>query len=229
MAGRHKILLVHNDAEPCETLSERLDKYNEFDVSTEYTAAGCIATCDHQCDFDILILGAELVDMDSHVVCKSIRKSGFKPPIIMLSRKASDSQIISGLNAGANDYVAGSFKFLVLLARIRAQLRQYERHESAIFSIGPYRFKPAIKLLIDENGYKIRLTEKEAAVLKFLCLSKANFASRSDLLHGVWGYNTNVKTHTVETHIYRLRDKIELGPTCCRILTTERGGYRLTL
>ncbi|MEE9546004.1 MAG: response regulator transcription factor, partial [Hyphomicrobium sp.] len=139
----------------------------------------------------------------------------------------SDADQILGLDAGANDYITKPFKFAVLLARIRAQLRQHEQSEDAVFAIGPYTLKPASKLLIDEKGAKIRLTEKETSILKYLYRSGDKVVSRELLLHEVWGYNAGVTTHTLETHIYRLRQKIEKDPSNAELLVTETGGYKL--
>ena len=119
------------------------------------------------------------------------------------------------------------FKFAVLLARIRAQLRQHEQSEDAVFTIGPFTFKPAAKMLLDEKSAKVRLTEKETSILKYLFRSGGKVVSRETLLHEVWGYNAGVTTHTLETHIYRLRQKIETDPSNAQLLVTESGGYKL--
>ena len=115
----------------------------------------------------------------------------------------------------------------MLLARIRAQLRQYEASEDAVFQIGPYTFRPGAKLLINEKGSKLKLTEKETAILRYLYRAGQKVVGRDVLLAEVWGYNANVTTHTLETHIYRLRQKIETDPSNARILVTEPGGYKL--
>jgi DNA-binding response OmpR family regulator len=145
----------------------------------------------------------------------------------MLTGHTSDSDTILGLDSGANDYVAKPFKFAVLLARIRAQLRQHESSEDAVFTVGPYTFKPAHKLMLDDKGRKIRLTEKETSILRYLYRSGDSVVRRDTLLHEVWGYNAGVTTHTLETHIYRLRQKIEPDPSAASLLVTESGGYRL--
>src|SRR6202042_1544975 len=124
--------------------------------------------------------------------------------------------------------IAKPFKLSVLLARLRAQLRTFENSEDAIFIIGPYTFRPAAKILTDPTrGRRIRLTEKEAAILKFLYRAGTRSVARQILLNEVWGYNAAVTTHTLETHIYRLRQKIEPDPANARLLVTEGGGYRL--
>ena len=156
-----------------------------------------------------------------------MRQKGVRAPIIMLTGQDGDADTILGLESGANDYVTKPFKFPVLLARLRAQLRQHEQSEDAVFQLGPYTFRPSMKLLITEDEKKIRLTEKETNILKFLYRSTDGVVARDILLHEVWGYNAGVTTHTLETHIYRLRQKIEPDPSNARLLVTESGGYRL--
>jgi DNA-binding response OmpR family regulator len=157
-----------------------------------------------------------------------MRRNGVKSPIIMLTAAQTDADTILGLDSGANDYVAKPFRLSVLLARLRAQLRQHEQSEDAVFTIGPYTFRPSAKLLTHgENQKKVRLTEKETSILKYLYRSGAKVVGRDTLLGEVWGYNAGVTTHTLETHVYRLRQKIEADPSNAEILVTEPGGYRL--
>ena len=178
---------------------------------------------------DLILLDVGLPDIDGRETCKLLRRAGFSRPIIMLTGQVSDADTILGLELGANDYVTKPFKLGVLLARIRAQLKQHEQSEDAVFTIGPYTFKPASKLLIDGNSGKIRLTEKETSILKYLYRAGGRLVGRNVLLDEVWGYNANVTTHTVETHIYRLRQKMEKDFSQPEILVTETGGYRLVL
>jgi DNA-binding response OmpR family regulator len=220
------ILLVDDDADLRETLVEQLRLYDEFNVMEEPTAGKGIATArtDH---VDLLIMDVGLPDMDGREAVKLLRKGGFKSPIIMLTGHDTDADTILGLEAGANDYVTKPFRFAVLLARIRAQLRQYEQSEDATFNVGPYIFKPAQKLLTDADGKKIRLTEKEAAIIRYLFRAGQKAVTRDELLEEVWGYNSGVTTHTLETHVYRLRQKIEKDPSNAEILVTENGGYKI--
>jgi DNA-binding response OmpR family regulator len=145
----------------------------------------------------------------------------------MLTGHDTDSDTILGLESGANDYIAKPFRFAVLLARIRAQLRQHEASEDAVFSVGPYSFRPGSKMLTTAAAKKVRLTEKETAILRFLYRAGQMPVSRETLLQEVWGYNSGVTTHTLETHIYRLRQKIEKDAANPEILVTEAGGYKL--
>lgn len=226
MSGARKILIVDDDDDLRESLREQLALYDEFEMEAAATAGKGLDTVKTG-HFDLLILDVNLPDMDGRELCKQLRKSGFKSPIIMLTGEVSDADMILGLDAGANDYVSKPFKIAVLLARIRAQLRQHEQSEDAVFTIGPFTFKPAAKQLVDEKGSKIRLTEKESSILKYLYRADAKVVSRETLLHEVWGYNAGVTTHTLETHIYRLRQKIEKDPSAAVLLVTEAGGYKL--
>lgn len=226
MSPARKILLVDDDEDLRGSLRDQLALHEEFEVSEASTAGRGMeaAKAEHH---DLIVFDVGLPDMDGREAVRLLRKTGFKSPIIMLTGQDGDADQILGLDAGANDYVTKPFKFAVLLARIRAQLRQHEQSEDAVFAIGPYTFKPASKLLVDEKGGKVRLTEKETAILKYLYRTGDKVVSRETLLHEVWGYNAGVTTHTLETHIYRLRQKIEKDPSNSEILVTEPGGYKL--
>lgn len=226
MSNIRKILVCDDDNELRGALVEQLSLYDEFQIKQVETgtAAVQIAKADH---FDLLIMDVGLPDIDGREAVKILRKGGFRSPVIMLTGHDGEADTILGLEAGANDYVTKPFRFAVLLARIRAHLRQHEASDDAIFAIGPYSFRPGAKLLVTEKGSKIRLTEKETAILRFLYRAGQKVIGRDVLLQEVWGYNSNVTTHTLETHIYRLRQKIEVDPGRSRILVTESGGYKL--
>ena len=226
MSALKKILMVDDDADLREALADQLVMTEEFDVFEAGDGEAGLARARDE-HYDLVLLDVGLPDMDGRELCRLMRKQGVKCPIIMLTGHVTDSDTIQGLDSGANDYIAKPFKLPVLLARIRAQLRQHEQSEDAVFAVGPYTFKPAAKILIDERDKKIRLTEKETNILKYLYRASDAVVPRDELLHEVWGYNAGVTTHTLETHIYRLRQKIEPDPSSARILVTEPGGYRL--
>ncbi|HEX6959084.1 MAG TPA: response regulator transcription factor [Ferrovibrio sp.] len=228
MSGAKRVLLVDDDRTLQSLLAEQLEATKEFTTTCVNDAAAAIDIVqrDH---FDLVLLDVGLPDMDGRDVCKQLRHLGVRAPVIMLTAADGDADTIQGLESGANDYIAKPFKLGVLLARIRAQLRQFEQSEAAVFTIGPYTFRPANKLLLDNEkaGKKVRLTEKEAAILKYLLRAGAKPVPRETLLTEVWGYNAGVSTHTLETHIYRLRQKIERSPSEAKLLITDPGGYRL--
>jgi DNA-binding response OmpR family regulator len=221
-----KILVVDDDDVLRDSLVEQLSRYEEFELAEDATAAKGVARARAEA-LDLVVMDVGLPDMDGREAVKLLRKGGFKAPVIMLTGQDSESDTILGLEAGANDYVTKPFRFAVLLARIRAQLRQHEQSEDAVFTIGRYTFRPSAKTLTDESGQRIRLTEKETAILKFLYRAGDKVITRDVLLHEVWGYNSGVTTHTLETHIYRLRQKIEREPSKAELLVTESGGYKL--
>ena len=226
MPGR-TILIVDDDPALRDSLAEQLRLHEEFAV--EECGSGAEALEQTRTGrFDLILLDVGLPDMDGRELCRLLRRTGQKMPIVMLTAADGEADTILGLESGANDYVAKPFRLGVLLARIRAQLRQHEQSEDAVFTIGLYTFRPAARLLVhDETGGKARLTDKEASILKFLYRAGNRAVGREVLLAQVWGYNAGVATHTLETHIYRLRQKVEDDPSNPRLLLTEPGGYRL--
>ncbi|MGE5147395.1 MAG: response regulator transcription factor [Candidatus Eiseniibacteriota bacterium] len=227
MQNGKKILIVDDDAELRNALSEQLRLHEEFDVTGVDTGASALDRLKSDY-YDAILLDVGLPDMDGRETCRLMRRSGIKVPIIMLTGADTDADTILGLDAGANDYVTKPFRLGVLLARLRSHLRQHEQSEDAVFTIGPYNFRPSAKLLANPNDKKkVRLTEKETAILKYLFRAGGKVVARDVLLNEVWGYNAGVTTHTLETHVYRLRQKIEKDPGKAEILLTEPGGYRL--
>ncbi|WP_207455600.1 response regulator transcription factor [Azospirillum sp. SYSU D00513] len=246
-----RILLVDDDEALRQSLAEQLQLQEEFETVEAGTGAdgldaaraassgmgggmgggtggGTGAGTGVGRPFDAVLLDVGLPDMDGRELCRLMRREGVRCPIIMLTAAGTDADTILGLDSGANDYITKPFRLGVLLARLRAQLRQFEQSEDAVLSIGPYSFRTAGKLLLDEAGKrKIRLTEKETAILKHLYRAGETAVGRDTLLGEVWGYNAAVTTHTLETHIYRLRQKIERDPSNAQILVTVPGGYRL--
>lgn len=226
MRPKRSILIVDDDSDLRSALAEQLELHEDF-AAVEAGTAGEGVKLARERQIDLIILDVDLPDMDGREACKLLRNSGVRTPIIMLTAAVGDADAILGLDSGANDYVTKPFKFSVLLARIRAHLRSHEQSEDALFRIGPYEFRPATKVLLDEQGRKVRLTEKETSILKYLYRAGDKPVQRDELLREVWGYNANVSTHTLETHIYRLRQKIETDPQHAKLLLTDLGGYRL--
>jgi DNA-binding response OmpR family regulator len=226
MRSIRTILIV--DANPAlrQSLAEQLELNGEFAVAQCDSAAAAL-TAMPQHRFDAVLLDVGLPDMDGRELCRQMRDAGVNIPILMLADGDGDAETVLALDAGASDYVAKPFRVAVLLARLRAHLRQSELNDDTVLTIGPYAFRPSAKLLSDSSGSKkVRLTEKETAILKFLYRAGRTIG-RDMLLGEVWGYSAGVTTHTLETHVYRLRRKIERDPANAEILVTEPGGYRL--
>jgi DNA-binding response OmpR family regulator len=226
MAQLKTILVIDDDDDLRSAVAEQIALEPDFEVVEAAAGLQGLAAAAASAP-DLILLDVDLPDLNGREVCRRLREQGVKTPIIMLTAAVSDGETIEGLEAGADDYVTKPFRFNVLLARIRVQLRSHEQSENAVFHVGPYEFRPAQKLLLDAAKRKIRLTEKETNILKYLYRAGGKPVGREELLAEVWGYNAGVTTHTLETHVYRLRQKIEPDASSSRLLLTEVGGYRL--
>ena len=227
MSSARTALIIDDDALLRESLSDQLQAVGHFGSIDEAVNGADGLAKTNRAIFDIILLDAGLPDMDGREVCRIMRERGVRSPIIILTAADTGNEIIDGHDAGANDYITKPFRLAVLLSRVHAHLRQNDKTDEAIFVIGPYKFHPSAKTLVNQYGQKIRLTEKETAILKYLYRVGQKTVPRETLLGEVWGYNASVATHTLETHIYRLRQKIEANPADVRILVTDTGGYRL--
>ncbi|MDB5451783.1 MAG: response regulator CenR [Caulobacteraceae bacterium] len=225
MAQRKTLLIIDDDADLRGAVAEQLQAEDYIAIEAQTAQAGIVAAQAERPD--LILLDVDLPDMDGRDACREMRRLGVTAPVIMLTAAAEDDDAIRGLDSGANDYVTKPYKFAVLLALVRALLRSHEHSEGAVFRLGDYEFRPAAKLLIDAMQKKIRLTEKETNILKYLYRAGEKPVTREELLAEVWGYNAGVTTHTLETHVYRLRQKIEADPANARLLLTEAGGYKL--
>ena len=222
-----EILLVDDDESFRLTLGEDL-RLSEGIITVEAKSGTEALSLVKGKSFDAILLDVGLPDMDGRDVCRVMRRSGVKSPIIILSCAESIADTILGLDAGANDYVTKPFHLGILLARLRAHVRQYEQSEVAIRTIGPYTFRPSVKLLIhNETRTKISLSAKETSILMCLYRSRSNVVSRETLVGEVWGYNAGGTIHAAQTLVYRLRQKIESDPSKPKILVTRQGGYEL--
>ena len=226
MTGRKIILIVDDEADLRDSLAEQFELSEGVTVLTAASGEEALGRLAAE-RVDLVILDVDMPGMNGREVARQMRERAIRVPIIMLTGRTAEADTVAGLEAGANDYVAKPFSFSVLLSRVRAQLRAFEQTEDATFEIGPYEFRPSTKLLRTKEGRRIRLTEKETEILKYLYRAGGKAVARETLLSEVWGYNAAVTTHTLETHIYRLRQKVEPDPSNAQLLLTDTGGYRL--
>jgi DNA-binding response OmpR family regulator len=226
-ASRKKILLVDDDDSLRKALADQLELHEEFETSEVEDAASALEALD-QAEFDAILLDVALPDMDGRDVCRLIRRKGIHTPVIMITGLDGEADAILGLDSGANDYVTKPFRLGVLLARLRAHMRQHDLSEDAAFSVGPYTFKPSAKQLHHNAMSKdISLSDKESAILKHLYRAGDAAVSCDTLYNEIWDHAATLHTHTLQTHIYRLRQKIEDNPSHPEIIVSEHGGYRL--
>jgi DNA-binding response OmpR family regulator len=226
MAQPKTILIIDDDDDLRELLREQLEIQSEFVALEAATGETGVAAAMERRP-DLILLDLDLPDINGREVCRRLREAGVAAPVIMLTAADGETETILGLESGASDYVTKPFRFTVLLARVRAQMRAYEQSEDMVLKVGAYAFHPAGRLLVDARGRRLRLTDKEASILKYLYRAGDKSVTREELLAEVWGYNAGVTTHTLETHVYRLRQKIETEPGQAKLLITEAGGYRL--
>jgi DNA-binding response OmpR family regulator len=226
--NNHHLMIIDPDPVSRAALAEQFVLTSGFsvtDCATPGEAREHIAP-DH---VDTIVENSDLVDASITLCAEAVRREGFSAPLTVLVRKDISPEGMEALDAWADDCILKPVRFAFLLSRIVVQIRQYETSDDTSFAVGPYEFRPGIKLLISEDGERLRLTEKETAILRFLYRASPAHVAREVLLSEVWGYNPLVTTHTLETHIYRLRQKIERDPANARILVTEPGGYRLVI
>ncbi len=221
MAGR-RVLIVENDAVLRRSLTEQILAQEDFAAVDAVADAAEGADLALRRRFDAMIVAARLLDRDGVAFARALRAEGAAWPLLLLTAETAED--VSGL--GAADTLGKPFRMGILLSRLRALIRMFENSDDAVLTIGPYTFQPASKHLVEDEARVIRLTEKEASILKYLYRA-GGMVTREVLLHEVWGYNPAVTTHTLETHVYRLRQKIEKDPSNARFLVTDAGGYRL--
>lgn len=216
-----RILLIDPDPTLRQSLAEQLTQPGILHAAPAATAEAALAILAGDGADAALLDGALAGDG----LIPALRAGGLTGPLILLLPPGM------GVPAGADDHLDKPIRLGTLLVRLKALLRQAETVQATTASavrIGPYRFLPAVKRLEPADGAAIRLTEKETQILDHLCRC-GGMAARQDLLDAVWGYGTGIDTHTLETHIYRLRRKIGAGPGRDPLLLRVDGGYRLTL
>ena len=220
-----RILIVEDESTLNRTLQEGLQDFGyQVDVAENFKDAEYFIDIRN---YDLVLTDWMLPDGDGLELTKIVKNRSSRTSVVIVSARDDKESEIKALTVGADDYIKKPFKIQILLAQIHANLQQYEQSGDAILKFGPYMFNPTGKLLLTKPDKRIRLTEKETNILKFLYQAKECVVQRDTLLHEIWGYNAGVTTHTLETHIYRLRQKIETDPSNASLLVTENGGYRL--
>ncbi len=221
-----RILMIDDDHHLRSVLSSQL-RNEGVEFLAEATKASEAIDKVNKFQPDLVLLDIELPDGNGFDVCQRLRAHGFEKPIIMLTSKQDETDIIKVLNKGANDYIAKPMRFGELLARVRAQLVQNQASADVKFTTQNLEFQPASKTLTSlETNRIIPLTQKETLILKKLFWIWPESISKESLLTEVWGYQNVLATHTLETHIYRLRQKV-FRLTEAPLVEKTQDGYRL--
>ncbi|MBM09183.1 MAG: DNA-binding response regulator [Magnetovibrio sp.] len=225
MNSRVQILIVGSDSIILDIFSTQTELRKEFFATGVNSGEAALKSLGKN-HYDVIVFDTNLSDMNWCEFYKAMYGVDVNSPIIILTDAELNKKEAS--KEVAVEYLCKPFKFYVLLSMIRTQIWQQEYTGNKKLMIGPYIFFPSDKTLqIAPEEKKIRLTDKETDILRFLLQAGEKITSREALLDEVWGYNSNVATHTLETHIYRLRQKIKLSNSNTQIILTERGGYRL--
>jgi DNA-binding response OmpR family regulator len=179
-----------------------------------------------QGQFDLIVLDIMLPELDGLSVCRSLRSAGREVPVLMLTAKGDEQDVLNGFEAGADDYVTKPFSVREFLARVQALLKRNSRLTTAAFRAGPFEVLPE-RGCARSSRTEVELSAREIAILRLLAHDPGRIISRRTLLRDAWGMSNAgaVETRTVDVHIAKLRKK--LGPEAAQLLETVRGqGYR---
>ena len=225
VAHMMKILLIERDTDLREVLCEQLSNTNRFDVFKSSDIPETSKLLSNQ-TFDAIVVDLHPSGPVSRELSGLICETDLECPVLVITNENDVPAHVFGSDKRISDYIKKPFKFTDLLSRIDFL---FQKRDETTLLIGPYTCQPAMKLLLTESSKEIRLTEKETSMLLFLYHSNDYVVQRDTLLNEVWGYSTDVTTHTLETHVYRLRQKMKLSPGDTDLLMTEAGGYRLAI
>jgi len=223
MKAAHHLLIVSPEHSSNQSPLRQLALYDEFVIGWAGSAAEALRLLADSHHTAVLV-DAPLPDLDEAAFCRQARRQGARMPMMVLG-SGGEAAVILALEAGAIDYLAQPVRANVLMARLRAHLRQYEQCEAASIPMGRFLLRVGEKLLLDTaSGEEIRLTVRETDLLKYLHRAGDRSVSQSRLLTDVWA---GVDTHTVQTHVHRLRRKIGDDRRTVRLIVTDGRGYRL--
>lgn len=219
-----RVLLIEDDVTIARLLKEGLeDESYAVDVANDGSEGYRTAVAD---DYDVIILDIMLPGMNGYEVCRALRNDGNKTPILMLTARDAERDIVEGLDTGADDYLAKPFSFDVLLARIRALLRRPNEKLEEIIQVGDLKLDPSSKR-VTRASQEISLTAKEYGVLEYLMRNKGKVLSKEQIISHVWDFDADVLPNNVELFIMFLRRKID-KPFKSKLIHTVSGfGYKL--
>lgn len=216
MPGPRRLLLLTEDEALAALLPAQLAQGADFRVEAIAPQHGSARLADLSAQLDATLLDSAAAPGPAHWAM-ALRPASAGRPILLLGVHAE-----AGLPS-----LSKPVRLAELVTRMKALLAAFEASPDSGIRLGQHVFHPATRLMLTPGGTRIRLTEKEAAILLYLHRAAGRAVSRGELLGEVWGYSAAVATHTLETHIYRLRRKIDQAPDLARLLVTEEGGYRL--
>ncbi len=219
-----RILIIEDDHKIAAALKRGLQQENfavdiEYDGTSGYGAASTL-------DYDLLVLDRMLPEMSGEEICQKLRKENIHTPIIMLTAKGEISDRVSGLNAGADDYLVKPFSFEELLARIHALLRRPKNTITDELKVGNLTLN-TLSFFVSRDDSPIQLTSKEFALLEYLMRNQGQILSKENIIEHVWNFDADILPNNVEVYMGYLRNKIDKGHKQ-KLLHTIRGfGYKV--
>ena len=227
-----RILIIEDNADLAFGLRRTLE-FEGFDVTVAEDGVSGLQEA-RRAEAELVVLDLMLPKMDGFRVLKELRKDGSRIPVLVLTAKSDESDLVMSFQSGADDYVTKPFSTVELLVRVRALLRRGGRAASGptdgptVFSFGDVSVDTEART-VEKAGTSVQLTPKEFDLLEALLRREGAVASRADLLQEVWKYaNPDVLTRTVDIHIAELRRKLEADPSDPQhVLTVRKAGYRL--
>ena len=218
------ILVVEDEPAMGELLRQGLEEQNHAVTLARDGNEGLAAA--ESCNFDAIVMDVMMPGLDGIEVVRRLRRAGGQAPILMLTARDAATDIVKGLDAGADDYLTKPFSLKVLLARLRAISRRAAQPPVAILQVEDLALDPASRK-VTRAGRGVSLTATEFRVLEFLMRRPGRAASRGAIIEAVWGFEEDVEPNTVDAFIKLLRDKIDNGHDR-RLIHTVRGyGYVL--
>lgn len=223
-----KVLVVEDEHRIAQAIKEGLEEEG-YAVDVEHDGEGGYNTASAAPnEYDVILLDVMMPKLNGYEVAAKLRSEGNHTPILMLTAKDQEKDIIKGLDTGADDYLAKPFSFDVLLARIRALLRRPHQSLGEVLEIGDLILNPALKS-VTRAGHDIRLTSKEYAILEYLMRNPGRVISKDSIISHVWDFDADVLPNNVEVFITFLRSKID-KPFKKPLLHTVRGfGYKVSV
>jgi DNA-binding response OmpR family regulator len=220
------ILIIEDDVSILEGLKDNLE-FEGYRVITETDGKRGLKLALEK-DIGLLLLDLMLPGLNGYEICRKIKQEKPDLPVIMLTARGSEMDMVSGLDTGADDYITKPFSLPELLARIRAAFRRTEEESAApkYYSFGNIRLD-FIKLQAFVRDHEVSLSPKEFSILEYLIIHEGEAIHRHDLLNEVWGYEAMPTTRTVDNFIMDLRKKLEEDPSNPKHFVSVRGvGYR---
>lgn len=228
MVSKSSILIVEDDENLRIALRDNLEEegYAVADAASAAAAAEAI----RRSPFDLVVLDIMLPDGDGYTLCRQLRAGGHRSPILMLTARALEDDLVAGLDAGADDYLVKPYRLRELLARVRALLRRGAAPPAEVLRCGDYRVDLRAREVFAPGGEPVPLTRTEFDVLCYLLRHQGRAVERAEILDEVWGKGVVVDDHTVDNFVSRLKRKLRGTSRSGFSIRTIRGvGYRMDL